>query len=229
SCPTGVWDSILKFAPGAMRMSRPGEKMHRLSHIYSQDTESFYHNLVSHWDQPQKVAVGADNPLDMMENTPIPASVSNTVERMQYLDTMTYLPGDILTKVDRASMAKSLEVRVPILDHRLVELSWRLPQKFKIREGQSKWILRQILDQHVPRKLFDRPKVGFSVPVQAWLRGPLKEWAHELLSKDSIDRYGLMKWQPINQKWQEHLSGKHDWQYQLWSALMLQSWCQKWL
>jgi asparagine synthase (glutamine-hydrolysing) len=140
------------------------------------------------------------------------------------IDAKTYLPDDILVKVDRAAMAASLETRVPLLDHRIVELAFSLPSSYKVRGGQTKWPLRRILDKHVPRPLIDRPKSGFSVPIADWLRGPLREWADDLLAPASLARDGLLNPDPIVRAWQQHRSGKHAWENQLWIALMFQAW-----
>jgi asparagine synthase (glutamine-hydrolysing) len=146
--------------------------------------------------------------------------------RMMYRDSMTYLPDDILCKVDRAAMATSLETRVPFLDHRVAELAWRLPLNMKIRNGQGKWALRQVLYKYVPKELIDRPKAGFAIPVGQWLRGPLKDWSEALLDEKRLELEGYFHPKPIRDKWLQHLTGRYDHTPSLWAVLMFQSWLE---
>ena len=184
----------------------------------------FYRHLVTQWPEASFLVKNAAAPDESLFAREVRERFPDDVSWMQYLDTLTYLPDDILTKVDRASMAVALEVRVPLLDHRVVELSWRLPQRFKLRRGRGKWLLRQIAYKYVPRKLLERPKMGFGVPIDQWLRGPLKEWAGDLLSSAAINETGVLDRTPIAEKWGEHQAGGRNWHYFLWNVLMFEAW-----
>jgi asparagine synthase (glutamine-hydrolysing) len=149
--------------------------------------------------------------------------------RFQMLDMLTYLPDDILVKVDRASMAVALEARTPLLDHRVVEFTLGLPAHLLVRNGETKWLLRQVLYEHVPRALLDRPKTGFMMPIDQWLRGPLRDWAEDLLDEKRIEADGVLSPAFVRETWAQHLSGEINWQYRLWCVLMFQAWKQRWM
>ncbi|MDB6175439.1 MAG: hypothetical protein JWL59_4750 [Chthoniobacteraceae bacterium] len=194
----------------------------------SSTPEELYHWRVSHYKTPSDIVInGFEPPTPFTESKSWP-SWSNFTERMLFLDSISYLPDDIFTKVDRASMAVGLEVRVPMVDTRVLEFAWQLPLKMKMRRGQGKWILRQVLDRYVPRTLVDRPKMGFAVPIGAWLRGPLRVWAEELLDENRLRREGYFHPQIIRQKWTQHLSAQYNWEYFLWTILMFQAWRHRW-
>lgn len=186
--------------------------------------EEFYTVMTSQWQQPPVSHAGAS--LASGSSAPLLRSVSEPVERMMATDTVSYLADDILVKVDRAAMAVSLETRVPLLDHRVVELAWRLPYSMKVRGGQGKWLLRQVLYRHVPRELVERPKMGFGVPVDEWVRGPLRDWAEDHLSERKLNEQGLLDPGPIRARWKQHVERRHNWQDSLWLVLMFQAWLE---
>lgn len=225
------WNKLLGALPGLIPRSvglvNVGDKLHKGAGVLpSQSADALYLGLVSHWYEPASAVIGGHEPPTLL-NSNVPAlSGLDDVQRMMALDMLTYLPEDILTKVDRAAMGVSLETRVPFLDHRVVEFAWTLPQSMKLRDGQSKWALRQVLYKHVPQALIERPKMGFGVPIDSWLRGPLREWAEDLLSETRLKRQGFFHPKPIRQKWAEHLSGVRNWQYHLWDVLMFQAWIE---
>jgi asparagine synthase (glutamine-hydrolysing) len=222
------WDKIQAMLgpalPGRLHVKMPGDKLHKLAGILTcASPEEMYGGLVTHWD-PGSVVLGASELPTILTDRPQRAELPDFSLLMMFLDMVSYLPDDILTKVDRASMAVSLEARVPFLDHRVAEFAWQLPLDKKIRRGQGKWILRQVLGNYVPMALVDRPKMGFAVPIDAWLRGPLREWAEGLLDESRLRQEGYFDATPIRRKWAEHLSGHRNWQYHLWDALMFQAW-----
>ena len=230
--PPEGWQTLVHrlgpLAPSVLRQPLLADKVQKIADVLSVDCpQEVYRQLVSQWKQPETVALYAQEPLTLLNDPTAWADVPDFPRWMMYMDLMTYLPDDILTKVDRASMGVSLEARVPLLDdHRVVEFAWRLPMTYKIRDGQSKWLLRQVLYQYVPPELIERPKMGFAIPIDAWLRGPLRDWAESYLAEDRLRREGFFDPAPIRQKWDEHLSGRRNWQYPLWGVLMFQTWLE---
>ena len=213
--------------PARLRLQNPGDKLDKVAEILAEpDPDALYRALVSHWKRPAEVVIGGHEPSTTVTDRSGWARLGDFTERMMYLDLVSYLPDDILVKVDRASMAVSLESRIPLLDSRLVEFAWRLPLALKVRNGEGKWLLRQVLYRHVPRGLIDRPKTGFGVPIDTWLRGPLRDWAEALLDPARLRREGFFKPEPIRTKWEEHLSGRRNWHYYLWDVLMFQAWLE---
>jgi len=231
SVPPAAWDAVmgaLSFTlPSRMRPKAAGDKLHKLARLLGADTKvRLYEALVSHWQSD--LVIGAPQATVPWFLNPISERMKTMPESMMALDALGYLPDDILVKLDRASMAVSLESRVPLLDHRVVELACGLPLDLKIRHGQSKWLLRRVLYRHVPRELIERPKMGFSIPLDSWLRGPLREWADALLDPTRLTREGFFRPEPIRQRWAEHLSGARNWQHHIWVVLMFQAWLERW-
>jgi asparagine synthase (glutamine-hydrolysing) len=224
-----TWNRLFGILPAAWRPALPGDKLHKIATLFDDPSpEAIYRRLVSQWERPEEVAAAGREPHGPLWDGTIAKDFPHLVPRMQFLDMIGYLPDDILTKVDRATMAVGLEGRVPLLDHRVVAYAWSLPQEFKIRGGQSKWLLRTVLDRYVPRHLIDRPKMGFGVPIHAWLRGPLRDWAEQLLAPARLASYGFVRVEPVRRLWQQHLEGSCNWQYPLWTVLMLQAWRARW-
>lgn len=225
------WNAALNqvqhLLPRKWRMANLGEKLHKAADVLgARSVDALYMGLVSHWE-PTGLVIGGSEPQTLLSGQRVDLNGLDDVQRMMALDAMTYLPDDILVKVDRAAMGVSLESRVPFLDHRVVEFSWRLPQRLKLRDGVGKWILRQVLYRHVPQELIERPKMGFSVPIDGWLRGPLRDWAENLLDESRLRQEGFFHPAPVRQKWAEHLSGKRNWQNHLWDVLMFQAWLEE--
>ncbi|MCC2594797.1 asparagine synthase (glutamine-hydrolyzing) [Pusillimonas sp. MFBS29] len=216
--------ALARAGAGLLPAGHQREQFEKLADVLGAAHEgAFYRQFVSYWKDPALAVIGAELPATPFDEP----SDSGLFERMMLLDALTYLPDDILVKVDRAAMASSLETRVPMLDHRIFEFAQRLPSSYKRRDGQGKWLLRQVLYRHVPREMMDRPKKGFSVPMAAWLRGPLKDWGAALLDPARLKSDGLFHAGSIRQKWLEHQSGKRDWSTHLWSVLMTQAWLDK--
>lgn len=212
---------------GLLSLSRAGDKLHKGAALLGMhDVSELYRGMVSHWDDPASVVIGGTEPTTILSRPDALPSELGDVERMMALDMLSYLPDDILAKVDRAAMGVSLETRVPFLDHRVVEFAWSLPLPMKLRDGVTKWPLREVLYRYVPRSLIERPKMGFGVPIDHWLRGPLRDWAETLLSENRLRNEGYFDPAPIRCKWDEHLSGQRNWQYHLWDVLMFQSWLE---
>jgi asparagine synthase (glutamine-hydrolysing) len=226
----GALSPILKYAPAKYRLSNPGDKLHKLAGVLSLQTEEeVYRRLVSHWQCPSELVRDSHEPPTMLTGLTDVPPLPSFVQRMMYLDTVSYLPDDILVKVDRASMGVSLESRVPLLDHRLVEFAMSLPMDILRRDGQSKWPLRQVLYRHVPRSLIERPKMGFGVPIDSWLRGPLREWGESLLARSRLESDGFFDPEIVRSTWEQHQSGERNWQYLLWDVLTFQAWHEHYL
>lgn len=222
-----AWNSLASMIPGARRYAALGDKLHKGAGVLaSASVDELYLGMVSHLRHPADWVIGGQEPPSHLTGLRPDLGGLTAVEQMMVLDAISYLPDDILVKVDRASMGVSLESRVPFLDHRIVEFALSLPLGYKLRDGQTKWPLRQVLYRHVPRALLDRPKMGFGVPLDDWLRGPLRDWAQELLDEARLARDGYFHPAPIRQIWAEHLSGQRNWAAQLWNVLMFQAWLE---
>lgn len=226
--PTGVLDRLMSPFRAVPRGKEPnGQRIHRLAdYAASASVDELHRKMVSRWRRPQDLVLGATEPPSLLDRLAPPAGPAGDAARMMLLDVLTYLPDDILTKVDRASMRVSLECRAPFLDHRVVEFAGRLPADMKCREGKSKWALRQVLYRYVPASLIERPKMGFEVPVGIWLRGPLKDWAEALLDRRRLEEEGYLDAALLRRTWTEHLSGRFNWGPQLWNALMFLAWLE---
>ena len=219
--PPHRWDQI----GGFLGQRNPGDKLHKLAGVIDAGSaQEMYEGLVSNWRTPEDIVLGGREAGSLVRCHEGWARLPDFTSQMMYLDAMTYLPDDVLTKVDRASMAVSLEARVPMLDHRVAAFAWSLPKEMKVRGRVGKVLLRRLLSRHVPPALFERPKMGFAVPIHDWLRGPLRDWAEALLDETRLKRDGFFAPEPIRRRWQEHLSGTRNWQHQIWDILMFQGW-----
>ena len=227
-----AWDRLFELAkpmlPKRFHLATPGDKAHKLADVLAlSDGHAFFHQLTSHWKDPASVVMGAHEPRTLLTDPNAWPKTDCFEHWMMAMDAQTYMADDILVKVDRAAMANSLETRVPMLDHRVAELAWRMPLGLKIKDGQGKWLLRQVLYRHVPKALIERPKMGFGIPLDGWLRGPLREWAEDLLDESKMNEQGFLRPEPIRRMWAEHVSGRRNWQHHLWDVLMFQAWLQE--
>ena len=228
--PVNMWDSIGNSLPNRSRVSSMGDKAHRMAHRLKKvkSLDDVYHSLVTEGYKEDDLVINDKATLiTKLDNHDIVSGIVDSEHRMMIWDSLTYLPDDILTKVDRAAMGVSLETRIPFLDYRVAELAWRLPLDTKINNGETKWPIRQVLYKYVPKDLIERPKAGFAIPVGQWIRGPLREWAADLLNEERILREGYFNPELVQQLWQQHLSGKYDWTPRLWAILMFQAWIDK--
>jgi asparagine synthase (glutamine-hydrolysing) len=226
----GAWNRALSVVRLAKQVDVSGRQMQRLGEVVGlADCASMYRREMVRWDEPaslltEQAAIAGGSPEDGWHDL----DLTEDAERMMYLDTLGYLPSDILVKVDRTSMASGLEVRSPLLDHRVVEQAWQLPLSMRIDAGVGKVVLREILARYLPRAVFERRKQGFGVPIAEWLRGPLRDWAEELLAERRLAQQGLLRPGPVRHAWSEHLAGHRDHAFRLWTILMLQAWLDRW-
>lgn len=230
-----VWQS-LAWVPSSMRsrlqsilgpLTLP-EKLTKLREVMAAETpQDLYRQVISHWANPETVVLGSHEPMTLLNSPAVQFPTDSFVHWMMAMDAQTYMVDDVLTKVDRAAMSNSLETRVPLLDHRIFELAWTLPLDLKIRNGQGKWVLRQVLNKYLPKQMFERPKKGFSIPLASWLRGPLRDWSETLLSEQGLKDGGYLNPIPIRKAWLEHTQGKVDHSARLWGVLMFQSWLEE--
>lgn len=230
--PISTWDRMISVlektgrVPEALRHGRAGDRLYKVAKLFREsDAIGINRQLLSHWHDPENVVIGSKEPTCIRQRSQLEGL--DHISQMMYTDTLNFLADDILVKVDRAAMSNSLETRVPFLDHNVVEFAWRLPLSQKIRDGESKWLLKQVMYQYLPKEMMERPKMGFYLPIDEWLRSDLRDWAEALLDQDRLKEEGYLNPEPIRKKWDEHLSGKRNWQFPLWDVLMFQAWLEE--
>lgn len=220
-----AFDAMGRFTPSRLRLQNAGDRIAKVASVVQSSTpDEIYLRLISHWSEPADLVLGSTEPVTRLNRQS--SHIRDFTDRMMYLDLLTYLPDDILVKVDRASMGVSLEAREPLLDHRLIEFAWGLPRRMKIRNGSGKWLLREVLSRYVPRQMFERPKMGFGIPIDTWLRTGLRPWADELLAPRRLQGEGFLNSDLVSTAWHNHLSGKGNHQYALWNVLVFQQWLE---
>lgn len=227
-----TWNAILApvrpLLPRKIASANLGDKLHKGAELMAIPSQvELYRSLIGHWSRTAELVLAASEPPTILSDPALQPETDSFIHQMMAFDMLTYLPDDILTKVDRAAMGVSLETRVPMLDHRVVEFAWALPLSCKVRDGEGKWPLRQVLYKYVPQELMARPKMGFGVPIESWLRGPLRDWSEALLNESRLQQEAYFNPLPIRKKWDEHLSGQRNWSYYLWDILMFQAWLEK--
>jgi len=226
--PAGVLNSLHKVFPMKNKSNNFSDRVFKGGRLLkAKNIDQFYLEFISYWNDPEALVINSKEPKTILNSNHEGTHKMSNIERMMYLDLLSYLPGDILTKVDRASMAVSLETRLPYMDHRLIEYAWSLPNEYKYKNGQTKWVLKEVLNKYIPKKLYDRPKQGFGIPINEWLKGSLREWAEELLNEQKLKEQGYFDVKKIREKWIQHQSGKSNWQHQIWNILMFQSWLEE--
>lgn len=227
--PINWWDTLAKMLPASLRPRNAGSRVRNFADLKLNGSFAAYYQryALQHWWHPGAILKKGKVLSTAADNKKICAALSSRLAKMQFIDTELYLADDILTKVDRASMSCSLEVRVPMLDHRVFAYAWRIPPGWRQKDGQGKYILRKLLERYVPAKLIDRPKMGFGIPIGLWLKGPLRDWAEDLLSEKRLDNDGLFRTLPVREAWRKHISGASNWEYNLWIVLMFQAWLAK--
>ena len=219
------WTRMGKCIPQLKQYQNFEDKIYKAANVLeAKNMYDYYYMLRTNWKNPNEVVINCKEPGTLLTEFKPELRDLNNQQKMMVLDLITYLPDDILVKVDRAAMASSLETRAPFLDHKLIEYIWKIPHSLKFRKGSGKVILKNILNQYVPKNLTERPKMGFGIPIDVWLRGPLRDWGESLLDEKKMQQDNYFDTKLIRDKWNEHISGKRNWQNHLWDILMFQAW-----